>query len=92
MIAVECDPHVLWVVVMSGLSFIKRRRLNRLRDSTQPILPEEAHLSLGTIFIFLHILTMFIAVALTVGSEQLLRRVAATENVAAIRMTFGVAA
>ncbi len=47
-------------------------------------------MSLGTIFIFLHILTMFIAVALTVGSEQLLRRVAATEKVAAIRTTFGV--
>ncbi len=48
-------------------------------------------MSWDTIFIFLHILTMFIAVALTVGSEQLLRRVAATENVAAIRTTFGAA-
>ena len=43
------------------------------------------------IFIFLHVFTMFLAVALAVGSELVLHRVAATENVAAIRTIFGAA-
>jgi hypothetical protein len=41
------------------------------------------------VFIYLHIFAMFLAVALSVGSEVVLHQVAATENVAAIRTTFG---
>ncbi|HTP07176.1 MAG TPA: DUF2269 family protein [Anaerolineae bacterium] len=43
------------------------------------------------VFIYLHIFTMFLAVALSVGSELVLHRVAATENVAAIRTIFAAA-
>ena len=43
------------------------------------------------VFIYLHIFTMFLAVALSVGSEWILQRVAVTENVAAIRTIFGAA-
>ncbi len=49
-------------------------------------------MSFATIFIFLHIFTMFLAVALSIGSSLVLQRVAATGNVAAIRTTFGAAA
>lgn len=43
------------------------------------------------LWIFLHIFTMFAAVALSVGPAWVLHRVAATENVPAIRTAFGVA-
>lgn len=43
------------------------------------------------VFIYLHICAMFLAVALSVGSELVLHQVAATENVTAIRMIFGAA-
>jgi hypothetical protein len=43
------------------------------------------------LFIYLHIFTMFAAVALSVGPAWVLHRVAATEDVAAIRTAFGVA-
>jgi hypothetical protein len=43
------------------------------------------------LFIYLHIFVMFLAVAVSVGSEVVLHRIAATENVAAIRTAFGVA-
>ena len=43
------------------------------------------------LFIYLHIFVMFLAVALSVGSELVLQRVAATENVTAIRTVFGAA-
>ena len=49
-------------------------------------------MGLGGIFIFLHIFTMFVAVALSVGTALMLQRVAATSNVTAIRTTFGAAA
>ena len=49
-------------------------------------------MSFGGIFIFLHIFTMFVAVALLVGTALMLQRVAATGNVTAIRTTFGAAA
>ncbi len=43
------------------------------------------------LFIFLHIVTMFLAVALSVGPGLILQRIAATENVSAIRTAFGAA-
>ena len=43
------------------------------------------------ILIYLHIFTMFVAVALSFGSVLMLHRVAATGNVAAIRTLFGAA-
>jgi hypothetical protein len=44
------------------------------------------------IFVFLHIATMFTAVAVTIGPWLLLRRVARSGDVAAIRRTFASAA
>ena len=49
-------------------------------------------MTIGNIFIFLHVFTMFVAVALSVGTALLLQRVAAAGNIAAIRTTFGTAA
>ncbi len=43
------------------------------------------------LFIYLHIITMFLAVALSVGPGLILQRIAATENVPAIRAAFGAA-
>ncbi len=43
------------------------------------------------LFIFLHIVTMFTAVALSLGVQLIVYRVATTGNVAAIRTAFGVA-
>ena len=43
------------------------------------------------VFIFLHIFTMFLAVALSVGSEVVLHQVASTENVTTIRTAFKAA-
>ena len=40
------------------------------------------------VFIYLHIFAMFMGVALSVGSELVLHRVAMTENVTAIRTVF----
>ncbi len=48
-------------------------------------------MSIGVLFIFLHVFTMFMAVALSIGTELVLHRVAITENVAAIRTVFGAA-
>jgi hypothetical protein len=48
-------------------------------------------MSFANLFIFLHIFTMFMAVALSIGTELVLHRVAITENVAAIRTTFSAA-
>ena len=43
------------------------------------------------VFIFLHIFAMFLAVALSVGSEVVLHQVASTENVTTIRTAFKAA-
>ena len=44
-----------------------------------------------SLFIFLHIITMFLAVAISVGPELVLHQVAQTGDVRAIRAAFGVA-
>jgi hypothetical protein len=49
-------------------------------------------MSFANIFIFLHVFTMFLGVALSIGAGLVLQRVAATGNVAAIRTTFGAVA
>jgi uncharacterized membrane protein len=85
MIVAARDPHVLWVVVVyRPVCFIARIKPNLARPSAQPK-------RVNMIFIYLHIFAMFLAVALSVGSELVLHRVAATENVTAIRTVFGVA-
>jgi len=43
------------------------------------------------VFIYLHIFAMFLAVALSVGSELVLHQIAAAENVTAIRTAFKAA-
>jgi hypothetical protein len=44
------------------------------------------------IFVFLHIATMFLAVAMTIGPSLLLRRIGRSGDVLAIRRSFAVAA
>jgi Predicted integral membrane protein (DUF2269) len=44
-----------------------------------------------SIFVFLHIITMFIAVAMSVGPELMLHRVAQSGDVRSIRAVFGAA-
>lgn len=48
-------------------------------------------MTLGTIFKYLHILTMFTAVAVALGPHIIMRRVSRSGNVAAIKTYFGAA-
>ncbi len=67
------DPHHLWVVVMYRLVFfIAQVEPDLAQTATQP---RESIM----VFIYLHISAMFLAVALSVGSELVLQRVAASQ-------------
>ena len=69
------NPHHLWVVVMYCLGcFVAQVAPDLAQTATQPREPI-------VVFIYLHISVMFLAVALSVGLELVLQRVAASQAV-----------